>query len=524
MPTFAELRAKAEAAASTAKEKTQSFSQSSTKYAPARPSPSPATKPPSLSTTSIRPPPPPSRNVSSSSASSSTSRAVHVPAPPYQSTVRATPPPPSLPISSSRNPSWSTRATAQSRSEKPFSQYDADDKQNMFAALDLFFGSRIPTTATRAVEPSYRATSSPQPPSISNSPVAAPIPPSAPLSTRPQLPSSTSSYIQSRTSPGASYPPPEPYSSSALTISHYILSDSFTTPWFSNPSNPMPPPLQSRSDHQSSFSWQQRNSSKQFIGMSVFGDASVVWYRISWDVSLESNPSLLLERIQREARYRPRPSPWDGQKLYEAHSRYGPRLAEYARRAVEGGRPIGRGECWDLAHEGLAEISNASSHEKPFISIGRTHGQLLFWANAEDRENGKWYGGDLYVREGDVVEWRSVKIREVGMDRNSYSMLGDPDHTAIFVGTGTPSSLPEPSHSLSSPATYSPTSLESLTVVEQSLGQAPTQRTYDLSAFSTGEIWIYRPCGLQELLGVDKVDAVWPAEKGIESWQVGELE
>jgi hypothetical protein len=164
--------------------------------------------------------------------------------------------------------------------------------------------------------------------------------------------------------------------------------------------------------------------------MTVFGDSSVVWYRISWDVSLESgDPNILLGRIKREARYRPIPTPWDGQRLYEAHELYGPRMTEFARRAVSNGVPVARGECWDLAHEALSEISTELKHSnlQPFVSIGRTHGQLLFWANAEDQQRGKWFGGDLYVREGDVVEWRSVTIREAGMAQGSYSILGDPD-------------------------------------------------------------------------------------------------
>jgi len=97
-------------------------------------------------------------------------------------------------------------------------------------------------------------------------------------------------------------------------------------------------------------------------------------------------------------------------------------------------------------------------------------------------------------------------------------------HTAIVVGTGTPSSLPIPSSLSHSPSLYSTASLASLTVVEQSLGQAPSKRTYDLSTFTEGEIWIYRPCGMQELTGVDKVEARWPDEEGVQSWQVGELE
>ncbi|GAA6017385.1 hypothetical protein JCM11491_006638 [Sporobolomyces phaffii] len=158
-------------------------------------------------------------------------------------------------------------------------------------------------------------------------------------------------------------------------------------------------------------------------------------------------------------------------------------------------------------------------------SVGRTHGQLVFWASADDPDHGRWYGGDAYVRAGDIVEWRSVRIREVGMAPGSYSILGDPDHTAVIVGTGTPLALPDPSSAAEGgPSRYSPASLASLTVVEQSVGHAPTERTYDLAAFSAGEVWIYRPCGLEALVGVDRVEAVWPSDKGVESWQVGELE
>ena len=260
-----------------------------------------------------------------------------------------------------------------------------------------------------------------------------PAPPSAPLSTRPQStrPQSTQprqSHLANPSLYTPSYPPPQPYSSSALTLSHCILEKPFSSPWFTDTSSPLPPPLESRTDHQSSFSWQQRNSSKQFIGMTVFGDCSVAWYRISWDVSLESNIPLLLQRIKREARYRPKPSPWDGEKLYEAHEIYGPRLSEYAQQAVTDGAPIGRGECWDLAHEGLLTIAKEVFQSlRPWNSIGRTHGHLIFWANAGDKENGKWYGGDQYAREGDVIEWRKVRISEVGAGAGSYSMLGDPD-------------------------------------------------------------------------------------------------
>ena len=39
-----------------------------------------------------------------------------------------------------------------------------------------------------------------------------------------------------------------------------------------------------------------------------------------------------------------------------------------------------------------------------------------------------------------------------------------------------------------------------------------------------GEVWIYRPCTLRALCGIDEIEAVWPEERGIECWSVSELE
>ncbi|GAA5933407.1 uncharacterized protein JCM15063_001306 [Sporobolomyces koalae] len=537
MPSFAELRAKAEAAASTAKEKSHALTSSSSKYTPTRPPLSSGSSAHSSATRSTPPTPrptgdaPPPRLPPPSRTASTTSLGAHEIRP--ASRLAATP------VTATPLGLHPAAPTAQNAA-KPFSRYDERDKASMFAALDLFFNSRLSVQATETdskrevdqVQVTRPRTLAPKESIPLGLERVLPLPaaPTAPLATRPQtaVPSTPSSSTVSL----PSYPPREdPYSCAALALSDWIESHPFSTPWFTDPANPMPPPLQRRSDHQSSFSWQQRNSSKQFVGMTLFGDASAAWYRISWDVTLDPDPNRLLDSLRREARYRPRPSPWDGARLYHAHELYGPRIAQFARHAVSNQGPIARGECWDLAHEALKTVANELDHSnlKPFVSIGRTHGQLLYWANAQDPSHGQWFGGELYVREGDIVEWRSVTIREAGAPNGSYSILGDPDHTAIIVGTGSPTSLPEPSPSLSDPAPYAPSSLTCLTVVEQSLGQIPTARTYDLSHFSKGEIWIYRPCGMSELVGFDRVEAKWPSlgdhgTGGIETWQVGDLE
>lgn len=224
-------------------------------------------------------------------------------------------------------------------------------------------------------------------------------------------------------------------------------------------------------------------------------------------------------------------------------------MARFARESVERRTPVARGECWDLAHEALVSTRRATGQVNlaaPFVSIGRTHGHLIFHATAP--RDGEWYGRDLYVRAGDIVEWRSVTIREVGMSLNSYSILGDPDvsfffsfflffpplfsnernetdnivahqhiqHTAVIVATGQPLRLPEPSSASAATTScrYSPESIGLITVVEQSLGQVPTERTYDLATLSKGEIRIYRPCAIRDLVGIDKIEPKWPDDDG----------
>lgn len=251
-------------------------------------------------------------------------------------------------------------------------------------------------------------------------------PPPISLSTRPSLRSTPSSTPSLPSDPSApSYPPTTPHSSSALTLSHYLLSSPFPSPpWYSLPSSPLPPPINSRTDVRYAGSWTQIGNQKAVLGFVLFGDASCCWWKISWDISRSPGEG----NEKREVRYSPIPEAREGDKLYESSEKYGPGMVAFARQAVEGGRPIARGECWDLAAEALNSVAaQLPATEEPFPSIGRTHGHWIYYCRAGGEAKGAWRGGDVYVRPGDVVEWRKVKIREVGMAQGSYSTLGDPD-------------------------------------------------------------------------------------------------
>ena len=329
----------------------------------------------------------------------------------------------------------------------------------------------------------------------------------------PTIPSSSRPGTSKPSFNSPSYPPPQPHSSSALTIFHYIMYEQYETEWYKEMPS-LPPSLVGRNDVRMSASQSQLNSEKTALGVAVFGDASMVWWKISWNVDGRGE-------VRRDGRYRPIPTPWEGDQLYAASEMYGPSLVKFAENAVEGRRPIARGECWDLANEGL-EFAKSRTAEKPFPSIGRTHGMIMYYARAGGKGLGVWSGGDEYVRPGDIVEWRSVKIREVGMQSGAHAILGDPDvrrlliidgtlltgykfqHTAIVVEASPPSSLP------SADTPYPISALVSLTVVEQSQGSAPRRAEYDLAAMTEGEIWIYRPSGLEDMLGCE-IAPVWPS-------------
>lgn len=114
-------------------------------------------------------------------------------------------------------------------------------------------------------------------------------------------------------------------------------------------------------------------------------------------------------------------------------------------------------------------------------------------------------------------------IFDVGGSRCTFSLsitfaLADQafsQHTAVITAVGSPTSIPADGQP------YPIAALVSLTVVEQSQGSLPVEKTYDLAAMSKGELWIYRPVGLVEFTG-SEIAASWPPS--CEAWQVGELE
>src|ERR1700722_17607356 len=292
-----------------------------------------------------------------------------------------------------------------------------------------------------------------------------------------------------------SHPPSATHGSAAEDLTHYFKpSTHWDSSWYLS-DNPLPPILHGNKNISHVGSWRSTGSNKTLHGGVVFSDLSICWFTVESSTP-SADPNDIIA-VKRKALYLPRPSPMQKEALLEAHETYGETIAAFAESDVGSGEVCARGECWDLAHEAIKYFDNYDYVPKPVPSLSRTHGHLIFEGKATSKGDmaGRWRGCDDRVRRGDIVEWRSVKIKHMGAPLNSWAILGDPDHTAIIVRDSKPCQVALDGQPLS------PADLGSLEVVEQSLHSQPDRKTYDLGAFELGEMWIYRPVGMQAYLG-----------------------
>ena len=295
------------------------------------------------------------------------------------------------------------------------------------------------------------------------------------------------------------------HGSAALDLAHYFSPTTlWTSAWYNASGAPsIPPPLVGNKHYTFTSAWKTRGSSKTTHVGIFFSDLSVFWGTIDFTTTAPEDQS----QVRRSAVYLPPPKPLSRDELVHAHETYGDTIALYAESFLGKGQYCARGECWDLANESLKYFADYDYIPKPIPSISRTHGHLIFEGKASNggREMaGRWRGGDDRIRRGDIVEWRKVKIAMKAAPPGSFYTLGDPDHTAVIVSDCVPSASPKDAGSLS------PSDLGVIVVIEQSQGQLPERREYDLSRLEEGEIWIYRPIGMKDYLGVSDVTAVPP--------------
>ena len=296
-----------------------------------------------------------------------------------------------------------------------------------------------------------------------------------------------------------SFPPPTEHGSAAADLAWYMHpSTTWDTDWYDS-NSPIPPHLNGSPEIRFSGGFSSDGRSKTARGVVLFSDLSMCWYSVTYGG--RGPPT-------RWARFRPRPESMATAALQRAAQTHGAAVAAFAERAEASGRPVARGECWDVAHEALLHAASlcAQPRDAPILSTSRAHGHLLFCGRPGV---GLWRGGDDRLRAGDVVEWRTVRIGAARF--GSFAVLGDPDHTAVLVEDTVPRCTVADGESVR------PADVGVLTVVEQSAGRAPKRDSYDLAKLQEGEFWVYRPVGMVEYLG-STLDIDIPS--GLETYEV----
>ena len=245
---------------------------------------------------------------------------------------------------------------------------------------------------------------------------------------------------------------------------------------------------------------QWHGDTRTLTGGVLFSDLSACWYTVEWSERAANDTT----KARRSAGFIPRPDSLSQDELVAAHETYGETVAGFAEGYEGTGQWCARGECWDLANEALKAFEQWDYVPKPLPCIGRTHGHLIFrgkaWGkNASTQQAGQWRGGDDRVRRGDIVQWKTTTITE---GRATFT-LGNPDHTAIIVRDQQPLTTPMNAHSMR------PADLGQLEVVEQSVHSPPSRKVYKLAGMEAGEVWIYRPIGMELYLKVT-FGASWP--------------
>ncbi|KAI0077628.1 hypothetical protein K474DRAFT_1697560 [Panus rudis PR-1116 ss-1] len=441
------------------------------------------------------PPPPPASRSSLSDRSRSSSYAPPpppvAPGPPPPPAPRAAAPPPIIrrdtrpdqPGTTSNvvRPPSSSSATpdASSRSQIDWANLSGEDKQTLFQWLDEYFATRFNIS------------------SLANASHSAPAPvPThglrAPLPARTLKSNSPSALDASFTT---SYPPACTHGSQAADLAHYFHpSTHWDSAWYTS-EPPTPPPYEHHAPPLRQFSWEWYGPSKTVYGAALWEDLSICWYIVKFSTSGNADPNDS-RAVQRSARYIPRPAPWDGARLVQAHETYGETIAGFAESYEDTGEYCASGECWDLANEALKYFEQFDYVPKPLPSTSRTHGHLIFEGKAIGpglpNQIGRWRGGDDRVRRGDIVQWLTARL---GMPNGGEATMGNPDHTAVIVKDAVPST------EVSDGAVIKPGALGVLEVVEQGVGSPPKRARYDLNLLKSGELWIYRPVGMESYLG-----------------------
>lgn len=308
--------------------------------------------------------------------------------------------------------------------------------------------------------------------SQASAPAPAPAPPSAgvvkpvkpPKPTPPVKPSKPGMLSNQSTGASAALrrlnPPPAPPSRS------YVKSPTPTPPvavaatdidldlpsqWYALPQK-VPPPSVSKLNH--SCLWLSQGNDNQFNLDVRLPELTVAHYVLQWPTTNPAQVTVLVS-------YTPSPLATAPSKaeLIDLSQRFGDYVALWVEKRQ--GTVIGRGECWDVAHDALrygcgnhAMVTNYRIHGYPILDVAiNDAGQMVYMDPRGQLD---------LVRRGDVVEITRAKFSGYNVDN---------EHTAVVSGQDN----------------------GVFTIVDQSQGVPVTQRVIDIKTMSQGRLIVYRP-------------------------------
>lgn len=128
------------------------------------------------------------------------------------------------------------------------------------------------------------------------------------------------------------------------------------------------------------------------------------------------------------AKYVPSPlsnNPLMKSQLVEYHNQFGEYVASWCEHRF--GQQVGRGECWDLAHDALlkgcgkhAFVSTYTHHGFPILQVeGSSVGVIPIGETADE------------IRRGDILQFYTAKF--VNKETGAYKTVGEPDHTSVVL-------------------------------------------------------------------------------------------
>ncbi|KAI0799581.1 hypothetical protein BC629DRAFT_1591766 [Irpex lacteus] len=145
-------------------------------------------------------------------------------------------------------------------------------------------------------------------------------------------------------------------------------------------------------------------------------------------------------------------------------------------------------------NEALKQFDQYDYIPKPVPSIHRTHGHLIFEGKAEKMDCA---AGEV-ARRGRPNKARRYRRMAECQSRDGPAWLCDAGYTGphcYHVSETTPRVA------VADGQAVKPSEVGRLVVVEQSVGSPPKQQSYDLSQLQEGEVWVYRPIGMELYIG-----------------------